>query len=152
MFLQEKDEGVKSSYLTSRFRECGWKEGRRGVEVVSKVGLRRRRRRDGGVRGGGGGIVLQPRGYHQRWIWLATASAAAVLDKINTVRTNPPEHPPSLAMPLRLRGKSELEVVRGGCRCRVITTLKTRVALAHPPHLTPFLCNLVLRPNRCCSR
>lgn len=45
--------------------------------------------------------------------------------------------------PLRLQSKSELEVVRGDCRCRVITTLKTRVALSlahsrtHP--LSPYL-------------
>lgn len=48
--------------------------------------------------------------------------------------------PPIPSTRLRLWGKSEEEeaggggrrVVWAGCRCRVITTLKTRVALAHP--------------------
>lgn len=63
----------------------------------------------------------------------------------NPLLTNPPPH-----LPLRSKAVGQVgggegrgdggggrRVVRAGCRCRVITTLKTRVALAHPTNL-PF--------------
>lgn len=53
--------------------------------------------------------------------------------------TNPPHLPLSPPIPSKAVGQvggGGRRVVWAGCRCRVITTLKTRVALAHPT--TPY--------------
>lgn len=126
---KERDRGAEV--------ECegwGWGIGVVAEWVPPEVGLVGR-----GVGGGGVGCLGQNQycGHPS----LATPFASS---RHLTAQIHPPAH-------LRLRSKSEKVVWRWrnrrtvwwcglGCRCRVITTLKTRVALAHPlpPFLLPF--------------